>query len=128
MSTHGTAVPDAGATLPIDDRDRGIARKVAWRLAPLLMICYFVAFLDRVNVSFAALSMNADLGFDSAVFGLGSGIFFIGYFFFEAPSNLVLENRDRGEPCGSSPPTPPYIRVRIRRFDGSSCLVGREGS
>jgi ACS family tartrate transporter-like MFS transporter len=83
-------VPERGAT-PIDDRDRMIARKVAWRLAPLLMVCYFVAFLDRVNVGFAALTMNADLGFDSAVFGFGAGIFFIGYFIFEVPSNLVLE-------------------------------------
>jgi MFS family permease len=73
------------------DGDRAIARKVAWRLAPLLMACYFVAFLDRVNVGFAALSMNQDLGFDSTIFGLGAGIFFIGYFFFEVPSNLVLE-------------------------------------
>jgi D-galactonate transporter len=81
----------AAAAHPTDDRDSAIAGKVAWRLAPLLMICYFVAFLDRVNVSFAALTMNADLGFDSAVFGLGAGIFFIGYFFFEVPSNLVLE-------------------------------------
>ena len=76
---------------PIDDRDRMIAGKVARRLAPLLMLCYFVAFLDRVNVGFAALAMNQDLGFDSAVFGFGAGIFFIGYFFFEVPSNLVLE-------------------------------------
>jgi MFS transporter, ACS family, tartrate transporter len=83
-------VPNAGAR-PIDARDRAIARKVAWRLAPLLMICYFVAFLDRVNVGFAALTMNADLGFDSAIFGFGAGIFFIGYFIFEVPSNLVLE-------------------------------------
>src|SRR6267142_560306 len=73
------------------DLDRAIARKVAWRLAPLLMVCYFVAFLDRVNVSLAALTMNADLGFDSAIFGLGAGIFFIGYFIFEVPSNLILE-------------------------------------
>jgi ACS family tartrate transporter-like MFS transporter len=82
------AVSDSGAR-PLDDQ--AIARKVAWRLAPLLMACYFVAFLDRVNVSFAALAMNQDLGFDSAIFGLGAGIFFIGYFFFEVPSNLVLE-------------------------------------
>jgi MFS transporter, ACS family, tartrate transporter len=88
MSTQAAAVSDAGAR-PIDDRV--IASKVAWRLAPLLMLCYFVAFLDRVNVSFAALSMNADLGFDSAVFGFGAGIFFLGYFIFEVPSNLVLE-------------------------------------
>ena len=76
---------------PAHDLDRAIARKVAWRLAPLLMVCYFVAFLDRVNVSLAALTMNADLGFDSAIFGLGAGIFFIGYFIFEVPSNLILE-------------------------------------
>jgi MFS transporter, ACS family, tartrate transporter len=74
-----------------DDLDRVIARKVAWRLAPLLMVCYFVAFLDRVNVGLAALTMNADLGFDSAIFGLGAGIFFLGYFIFEVPSNLILE-------------------------------------
>jgi MFS transporter, ACS family, tartrate transporter len=55
------------------------------------MVCYFVAFLDRVNVGFAALTMNVDLGFDGAVFGLGAGIFFVGYFIFEVPSNLVLE-------------------------------------
>jgi ACS family tartrate transporter-like MFS transporter len=94
---QGTAVSDAGAR-PFDDRDsviarsdRVLARKVAWRLAPLLMACYFVAFLDRVNVGFAALSMNQDLGFDSTIFGTGTGIFFIGYFFLEVPSNLVLE-------------------------------------
>jgi ACS family tartrate transporter-like MFS transporter len=73
------------------DRDRMIARKIAWRLAPLLMICYFVAFLDRVNIGFAALTMNADLGFDGAIFGFGAGVFFLGYFIFEVPSNLVLE-------------------------------------
>jgi MFS transporter, ACS family, tartrate transporter len=84
MLTPGAAALD-------DDRDRMVAAKVAWRLAPLLMLCYFVAFLDRVNIGFAALTMNADLGFDSATFGLGAGIFFIGYFFFEVPSNLVLE-------------------------------------
>jgi ACS family tartrate transporter-like MFS transporter len=88
--TNAAAAPNAGAR-PTDDRDRTIARKVAWRLAPLLMVCYFVAFLDRVNVGFAALTMNADLGFDDAVFGLGAGIFFVGYFIFEVPSNLVLE-------------------------------------
>jgi ACS family tartrate transporter-like MFS transporter len=74
-----------------DDLDRAIAGKVAWRLAPLLMVCYFVAFLDRVNIGFAALTMNQDLGFDSAIYGLGAGIFFLGYFIFEVPSNLVLE-------------------------------------
>jgi MFS transporter, ACS family, tartrate transporter len=87
--TNAAAAPNAGARPP--DRDRTIVRKVAWRLVPLLMVCYFVAFLDRVNVRFAALTMYADLGFDGAVFGLGAGIFFVGYFIFEVPSNLVLE-------------------------------------
>jgi MFS transporter, ACS family, tartrate transporter len=64
--------------------------KVMRRLIPLLMVCYFTAYLDRVNVGFAALTMNKALGFSAAVFGLGSGIFFVGYFLFEIPSNLIL--------------------------------------
>src|SRR5215204_1098961 len=56
-----------------------------------MFILYTVAFLDRVNVGFAALQMNEDLGFSDAVYGLGAGIFFIGYFLFEVPSNLILE-------------------------------------
>jgi MFS family permease len=64
--------------------------RVAWRLLPLLMLCYFVAYLDRVNVGFAALTMNKALGFSSAVYGFGSGIFFLGFFVFEIPSNLLL--------------------------------------
>jgi MFS transporter, ACS family, tartrate transporter len=66
-------------------------RRVTRRLIPFLMLCYFVAYLDRVNVGFAALGMNKDLGFTATVFGFGAGIFFIAYFFFEVPSNLALE-------------------------------------
>jgi ACS family tartrate transporter-like MFS transporter len=55
-----------------------VLRKAAWRLIPLLGVLYFFAFLDRVNVGFAALTMNVDLGLSSAVFGLGPGIFFFG--------------------------------------------------
>lgn len=66
-------------------------RKVAWRLIPFLGVLYFFAFLDRVNVGFAALTMNADLGISAAAFGIGSGIFFIGYVLFEVPSNVMLE-------------------------------------
>jgi MFS transporter, ACS family, tartrate transporter len=69
---------------------RTLARVTA-RLIPFLMLCYFVAYLDRVNVGFAALQMNKDLGFSSSAFGFGAGIFFIAYFFFEVPSNLMLE-------------------------------------
>jgi len=66
-------------------------RKVTWRLIPFLFVLYVIAWLDRVNVGFAGLQMNADLGFSSTVFGLGSGIFFLGYCLFEIPSNIILE-------------------------------------
>jgi MFS transporter, ACS family, tartrate transporter len=71
--------------------ERVTMRRVTRRLIPLLMICYFVGYLDRVNVSFAGITMNKALGFSSAVFGFGSGVFFLGYFLFEIPSNLILE-------------------------------------
>ena len=65
-------------------------RKVTLRLIPFLFVLYIVAWLDRVNVGFAGLQMNSDLGFSSAAFGFGSGVFFLGYCLFEVPSNLVL--------------------------------------
>lgn len=65
-------------------------RKIAFRLMPFLMLCYFCAYLDRVNVGFAKLQMMSDLHFSEAVYGLGAGIFFIGYFLCEVPSNIVL--------------------------------------
>ncbi|MDT8329619.1 MFS transporter [Roseomonas gilardii] len=68
-----------------------VMRKVMWRIVPFIMLLYFVAFLDRVNVGFAALTMNKDIGLSPAQFGLGAGIFFFGYFLFEVPSNLILE-------------------------------------
>jgi len=66
-------------------------KKVAWRLMPYLCLLFFVAFIDRVNVGFAALHMNADLGLSATAFGTGAGMFFIGYFFFEVPSNMLLK-------------------------------------
>ncbi|MEP9378554.1 MFS transporter [Aquabacter sp. CN5-332] len=65
--------------------------KALRRLIPLMMVLYLVSFLDRVNVGFAALEMNADLGLTPLVYGWGAGIFFLGYFLFEVPSNLILE-------------------------------------
>ncbi len=65
-------------------------RKVAWRLIPLLLVCYVIAYLDRVNVGFAKLQMMDELGFSNTVYGLGAGIFFVGYFLFEVPSNIIL--------------------------------------
>ncbi len=80
---------------PSSDADRHIAArayaKVFWRLVPFLMLCYVIAYLDRVNVGFAKLQMSQDLGFSEAVFGLGAGVFFLGYFLFEVPSNLLLQ-------------------------------------
>jgi ACS family tartrate transporter-like MFS transporter len=65
--------------------------KITRRLVPFLIVCYFTAYLDRVNVGFAALEMNQHLGLSQTAFGLGAGIFFIAYFIFEVPSNLLLE-------------------------------------
>ncbi len=64
--------------------------KVSKRLIPFVIICYFVAYLDRVNLSFASLEMNKDLHFSSTVYGLGAGIFFLSYFLLETPSNLIM--------------------------------------
>jgi MFS transporter, ACS family, tartrate transporter len=75
---------------PLDVEDRTLA-KVSRRLVPFLITCYFVAYLDRVNVGFAALTMNEDLGLSASAFGFGAGIFFLAYFVFEVPSNLLLE-------------------------------------
>src|SRR3954464_7706344 len=65
--------------------------KVMWRLLPFLFVCYFVAYLDRVNVGFAKLQMNSALGLSEAAYGFGAGLFFISYFLFEVPSNLALD-------------------------------------
>ncbi len=73
-----------------------VYRKVAWRLIPLLFLCYIAAYLDRVNVGFAKLQMQSALHFSDAVYGFGAGIFFIGYFIFEIPSNVLLHKVGAG--------------------------------
>lgn len=73
-----------------DDIERRVLRKLSWRLLPLLFLCFMAAFIDRVNVSFAKLAMLPDLGLTEAQYATGAGIFFLGYFLFEVPSNLVL--------------------------------------
>src|SRR5271168_2125761 len=65
--------------------------RVSWRLLPFLIAAYLVNYIDRVNVGFAALQMNKAVGIDPKTYGLGAGIFFIGYFILEVPSNLALE-------------------------------------
>jgi ACS family tartrate transporter-like MFS transporter len=75
---------------PAEDLQPRTMRKVAVRLIPVLLVLYVIAYLDRVNVTFAQDKLQDDLGFSSAVYGFGAGIFFIGYFFLEVPSNLAL--------------------------------------
>lgn len=70
--------------------ERQTVKKLYWKILPFLILCYIVAFLDRVNLGFAALHMNEELAFTARIYGLGAGIFSIGYFLFEVPSNLVL--------------------------------------
>lgn len=71
--------------------ERRTIAKVSWRLLPLVALAYCIAYIDRSNISFAALTMNKDLGFNAYIYGWGAGIFFFGYFLFEIPSNLILE-------------------------------------
>ena len=65
--------------------------KVSWRLLPLVVVSYLIAYIDRTNVAFAALTMNKDLGLTAYMYGWGAGIFFLGYALFEVPSNVILE-------------------------------------
>lgn len=72
------------------DLEARVLRKISYRIIPFVMLLYFIAFIDRVNIGFAALQMNKDLGLTPAMFGFGAGIFFLGYFLFEVPSNIIL--------------------------------------
>lgn len=80
----------AGARTVTPSLEAATYNKVGWRLIPFLLLCYIVAYLDRVNVGFAKLKMLQDLGLSETIYGLGAGIFFIGYFLFEVPSNVIL--------------------------------------
>ena len=73
------------------DFEESTYRLVTWRLMPLLFACYILAYIDRINVGFAKLQMQRDLGMSDSVYGIGAGIFFIGYFFFEVPANMLLQ-------------------------------------
>ena len=81
-------------TMPLpatSELEASTIRAISWRLIPFLVLAYFLSYLDRVNLGFAALTMNKELNFSPTVFSWGAGIFFIGYFLFEVPSNLALE-------------------------------------
>ena len=85
-----TAAPSVHSLDPERDARVSALAKASWRLLPLLALGYLVAYMDRVNVSFAALQMNADLGFSATIYGLGGGLFFLAYALFEIPSNIVM--------------------------------------
>lgn len=76
--------------LPESAVSRSAMSKVFWRILPLIALAYLFAYMDRVNVSFAAAQMNDDLKFSATIYGLGGGLFFLGYALFEIPSNLML--------------------------------------
>ena len=77
----------------MDDKsfEKSVINKVTWRLIPFLVLSYLLCYIDRVNLGFAALTMNKELGFSATVFGWGAGLLFVGYFLFEVPSNLALQ-------------------------------------
>lgn len=75
----------------MQDAENAVFLKCAWRLIPFMGLLYVVNFLDRVNVGFAALAMNRDIGLSAHAYGVGAGMFFVGYFFFEVPSNVIME-------------------------------------
>ncbi len=80
--------PDEKSFVP--EFEKRVYAKVIWRVIPVIFLCYVVSYLDRVNIGFAKLKMLSDLGWSDTVYGLGAGIFFIGYFLFEVPSNIFL--------------------------------------
>lgn len=74
----------------LDAAETAVIKKVAWRILPLVIIAYCVAYIDRTNVAVAVLTMNKDLGYSAFVYGMGAGVFFLGYFLFEIPSNVIV--------------------------------------
>ncbi|MFL6660724.1 MAG: MFS transporter [Rhizobacter sp.] len=91
MNTHVARAPRTQPALHERSAVDALYSKVSWRIIPLLLVCYMVAYLDRINIGYAQLQMKQVLSFSDAVYGLGAGIFFVGYFLFEVPSNLMLE-------------------------------------
>ena len=85
-----SSTPASGAIPAEEDAARRIYAKVFRRIVPFLILCYIISYLDRVNIAFAKLQMQQDRGFSETVFGLGAGIFFLGYFLFGLPSNLLM--------------------------------------
>lgn len=85
-----TDVSTRPAALAAEDT-ASIYRKITWKLIPFLCLCYLAAYLDRINIGLAKLQMASDLALSETAFGLGAGLFFVGYILFEVPSNLILQ-------------------------------------
>src|SRR5437868_6282573 len=90
MSANGFPLSPQTSIAAVQERDVTF-RRIVWRLIPFVTLVWFLAWTDRVNVGFAKLTMMSDLAWSDAVYGAGAGIFFFGYFFFEVPSNLLLQ-------------------------------------
>ena len=88
---HPQPAPDVSSLALENPSVKAVFLKIDWRLLPLLLVAYMVAYLDRINIGYAQQQMKQTKPFDDAVYGLGAGIFFIGYFLFEVPSNLLLD-------------------------------------
>ncbi len=89
MTTQATSL--SPARVSEETEEDAIYHKINWRIVPIILFAYILAFLDRINVGFTQLQMKQDLDFSDGVFGLGAGLFFITYLMFEVPSNLLLE-------------------------------------
>ncbi|AXV79750.1 MULTISPECIES: MFS transporter [Ralstonia solanacearum species complex] len=87
---HTESIPFQSSVPLAEVEESRIVRKIAWRIMPLIMVCYLFAFFDRINISFAKFSLQADLGLSDTAYGLGAGLFVVGYVLFEVPSNLML--------------------------------------
>ncbi|TCG05532.1 MFS transporter [Paraburkholderia steynii] len=84
------SVAGVPASNPISSTEAALYRRVTWRILPVLLVCYMLAYLDRSNIGFARLQMLSDLGFSESVYGFGAGVFFLGYALCEVPSNFIM--------------------------------------
>jgi MFS transporter, ACS family, tartrate transporter len=90
IQPDGEANVDAASAIGTAEVEASTVRKVTWRIIPFCFILYIISYLDRANIGYAALQMNKELALTSEAFGFASGIFFIGYFLFEVPSNVMM--------------------------------------
>src|SRR5579864_3710986 len=89
--SHGIRNAQSHEGMTRDAEGKSVVSKILWRIFPFLFLLYVVAYLDRINIGFAALQMRQQLGFSDETYGLGAGLFFVGYLIFQVPSNLVLQ-------------------------------------